>query len=120
MARGSSQRRRGHLIERGDIYVVELDPTSGHEQRGRRPVIIVTPGAFNELGVQLVAPVTSGGAFARHRGFAVPLVGTKTTGVILCNQLRTLDLEARKGRFVERAPVSVVEDMLAKVRTLVE
>jgi mRNA interferase ChpB len=115
MARGSSQRRRGHLIERGDIYFVELDPTSG-----RRPVIIVTPGAFNELGVQLVAPVTSGGAFARHRGFAVPLVGTKTTGVILCNQLRTLDLEAGKGRFVERAPVSVVEDMLAKVRTLVE
>jgi mRNA-degrading endonuclease toxin of MazEF toxin-antitoxin module len=120
VGRGSSQRRRGNLIERGDIFVVELDPASGHEQRGRRPVIIVTPSAFNELGVQLVAPITSGGGFARHRGFAVALAGTKTAGVILCNQLRTLDLAARKGRFVEHAPLSVVQDMLARVRTLVE
>ena len=107
-------------MERGDIYVVELDPTAGHEQRGRRPVIVVTPLAFNQLGLQLVAPITSGGAFARHRGFAVDLAGAKTKGFILCNQLRTLDLAARKGRMVERAPAAIIDDMLAKIRTLVE
>lgn len=107
-------------MERGDIYVVDLDPTAGHEQRGRRPVILVTPLAFNQLGLQLVAPITSGGAFARHRGFAVDLASAKTKGVILCNQLRTIDLAARKGRHIERAPAAAVEDMLAKIRTLME
>jgi mRNA interferase ChpB len=106
------------VIERGDILVVDLDPTTGHEQRGRRPIIVVTPAAFNQLGLQLVAPITSGGAFARHRGFAVELAGTKTSGFILCNQLRTLDLDARKARFVERAPADVIGDMLARVGTL--
>lgn len=120
MARGPSPRRRSRLIERGDIYVVELDPVAGHEQRGRRPVFVITPGAFNQLGVQLVAPITSGGAFARHRGFAVALVATKTSGVILCNQLRSLDLAVRNGRFVESAPAAIVEDVLARVRTLLD
>ncbi len=120
MARRPAQGRRTHLIERGDILVVELDPVAGHEQRGRRPVIVITPAAFNALGLALVAPITSGGGFARHRGFAVHLTGAKTTGVVLCNQLRTLDLAARKARFVERAPAAVVEDLLARVRTLVD
>ncbi|HRO03044.1 MAG TPA: type II toxin-antitoxin system ChpB family toxin [Terricaulis sp.] len=120
MAQRSARGRRTHLIERGDIVVVELDPTAGHEQRGRRPVIVITPAPFNALGLALVAPITSGGGFARHRGFAVELAGAKTSGVILCNQLRTLDLTARGARFVERAPAGVVEDMLARIRTLVD
>ncbi len=119
MAQRPGGGRRAHLIERGDIYVVALDPVSGHEQRGRRPVIVVTPAAFNKLGLQLVAPISSGGAFARHAGFAVELAGAKTAGFILCNQLRTLDLAARKARLVERAPIAVVDEMLARVRTLV-
>ena len=107
-------------MERGDIYFVDLDPTAGHEQRGHRPIIIVTPGPFNQLGLQLVAPITSGGAFARHRGFAVELTGTMTHGVILCNQLRTLDIASRNGRFVEHSPVAIIDDMLAKIATLIE
>lgn len=120
MARRPAGGRRTPLIERGDIIVVALDPTAGHEQRGRRPVIVVTPGAFNKLGLQLVAPITSGGSFARHAGFAVELVGTKTMGFVLCNQLRTLDLAARKARRIERAPAAVVDEVLARVRTLTE
>jgi mRNA interferase ChpB len=107
-------------VERGDIYFVDLDPTAGREQRGHRPVIIVTPGPFNQLGAQLVAPITSGGNFARHRGFVVELAGTKMHGVIRCNQMRTLDIAARNGRFVERAPSGIVDDMLAKIATLIE
>ena len=106
-------------MERGSIYFVDLDPTAGREQRGYRPIIIVSPAAFNALGVQLVAPITNGGNFARHRGFAVPLTNTKTTGVILCNQLRTIDIGARNGRLVEQAPDDVIDEMLARVATLI-
>lgn len=106
-------------MDRGDIYFVDLDPTAGREQRGHRPVIIVSPAAFNALGVQLVAPITNGGNFARHKGFAVELNNTKTNGVILCNQLRTIDIPARNGRRVERAPDEIIDDMLARIATLV-
>jgi len=109
-------------VDRGDIYLVDLNPISGREQAGRRMVILVSPRIFNQLGTPLVCPITQGGNFARHAGFAVSLSGTgmQTQGVILCNQLRTLDLQARKGKFIEKAPQIVVDEMIAKVMTLLE
>ena len=109
------------MIERGDIYFVDLDPTLGREQRGHRPVFVVTPAAFNAVTAPLVAPITTGGAFARHRGFAVDLAlhTRQVHGVVLCNQLRTLDLTARNAHFVESAPTAVIEDVLARIATLV-
>src|ERR1700736_4143574 len=57
-------------MERGDIYLVSLDPTSGHEQQGRRPVLIVSPAAFNRLTkTPVVLPITSRGNFVRTAGF---------------------------------------------------
>jgi len=110
-------------MERGDIYLVSLDPSSGHEQQGKRPVLIVTPGKFNSLTqVPVVLPITRGGDFARTRGFAVALdgAGLKTTGIVRCDQPRALDLRARGGRRLERAPKLVVDEVLAKVATLFE
>ena len=61
-------------MERGDIYLVSLDPTAGHEQQGTRPVLVVSPAAFNRLTkTPVVLPITTGGNFARTAGFAVPL-----------------------------------------------
>jgi len=71
-------------MQRGEIWLVDLDPTAGHEQRGRRPILIVSPDAFNRVTkVPVVLPITSGGSFARTGGFAVPLTnaGTRTTGI---------------------------------------
>lgn len=105
-------------MERGDIYLVSLDPTQGHEQQGRRPVLVVSPGAFNRLTkVPIVLPITGGGNFARTAGFAVPLMGagTQTTGVIRCDQPRALDLGARGARKVESVPAMIVEEVLAKL-----
>lgn len=109
-------------MDRGDIWFVDLDPTRGHEQAKARPVMIVSPQVFNMLGVQLIAPISSGGAFVRMRGFAVPLPegNMKTKGVVLCHQIRTVDLQARHGRFVEKAPDAVVDDVLARLQTLFE
>jgi mRNA interferase ChpB len=110
-------------MERGDIYLVSLDPSSGHEQQGRRPVLIVTPAKFNRVtGVPVVLPITSGGNFARTIGFAVSLsgAGTKTTGVVRCDQPRALDLRARAGKKLERLPEVTVNEVLAKLATLFE
>ena len=108
-------------MERGDIYLVSLDPTQGHEQQGRRPVLVVSPGAFNRLTkVPIVLPITTGGNFARVRGFAVSLTGagTRTTGVVRCDQPRALDLDARGGRMLESVPGTIIDEVLARLAPL--
>jgi mRNA-degrading endonuclease toxin of MazEF toxin-antitoxin module len=110
-------------MERGDIYMVSLDPVSGHEQRGRRPVLVVTPGKFNKVtGLPVVLPITSGGKFARSIGFAVSLsdAGTKTTGIVRCDQPRALDLRARGGKRVETIPQAIMDEVLARLVPLFE
>ncbi|MEW6488080.1 MAG: type II toxin-antitoxin system PemK/MazF family toxin [Thermodesulfobacteriota bacterium] len=106
-------------MERGDIYWVALDPSAGHEQRGHRPLLIVSPTAFNRLTqTPIVVPITTGGTFARSAGFAVPLAGTRTTGVVRCDQPRALDLAARDARRVESVPPPLMEEVLARLAPL--
>lgn len=102
--------------------MVNLDPSEGSEQKGLRPALVLSTSMFNALGVVLVAPITQGGDFARHAGFAAPLSGsgTKTQGVALVNQVRMLDLEARGAKRVEIAPEFVVEDALARLRAITD
>ncbi len=109
-------------MERGDIWHVDLDPMRGREQANPRYVMILTPRAFNQLGTPIVAPITTGGDFAREKGFAVSLsgAGTKATGVILCHQIRALDLKSRGAKFSEKLPEFIVEEVLARVAALFE
>jgi mRNA interferase ChpB len=106
-------------MNRGDIYMVSLDPTHGHEQRGRRPVLVISPTAFNQATkLPVILPITSGGEFARRIGFAVPLTGIKTKGVVRCDQPRVLDLRARGGKRVESVPSEILDEVLARAATL--
>jgi mRNA interferase ChpB len=109
-------------MERGDIWHVDLNPTRGREQANPRYVLILTPKAFNQFGTPIVAPITSGGDFARENGFAVSLVGagTNATGVILCHQIRALDLKSRGAKFSEKVPEFIMEEVLARVVVLFE
>jgi len=110
-------------MKRGEIWLVSLDPTLGHQQRGRRPVLIVSPEAFNRITkLPVVLPITSGGNFARTAGFAVPLTGaeTKTTGVVRCDQPRTLDVAARGGRRLESISEAVMDEVLARISPIFE
>jgi mRNA interferase ChpB len=101
-------------MNRGDIYMVSLDPTSGREQRGYRPVLVISPTAFNQATkLPVILPITNGGEFAKRIGFAVPLTGTKTTGVVRCDQPRVLDIAARGGRKVESLPMEILDEVLA-------
>jgi mRNA-degrading endonuclease toxin of MazEF toxin-antitoxin module len=107
-------------MNRGDIYLVSLDPTAGHEQKGMRPVLVVSPDAFNKLTkAPIVVPITSGGNFARLSGFTVDLIGSKTMGVVRCDQPRVLDLGARKAKKLEHVSTDVMDDVLAKLITLI-
>jgi mRNA interferase ChpB len=108
-------------VKRGDIYMVTLDPTQGREQQGHRPVLIVSPADFNAATkLPVVLPITSGGDFARRIGFAVPISGIKTTGVVRCDQPRVLDLHARNGRKVDTLPAAIMDDVLAKLAPIFE
>jgi mRNA interferase ChpB len=99
-------------VEHGDVFHVDLNPIQGREQGGARYVLIVSTKAFDVLGTPLVCPVTQGGNFARHAGFAVSLsgAGTLTQGVVLCNQPRVLDLQACRARFIEKVPDFITDE----------
>jgi mRNA interferase ChpB len=108
-------------MKRGEIYLVSLDPTTGREQRGHRPVLVVSPDDFNaETKLPVVVPITTGGAFARRIGFAVPIAGIKITGVVRCDQPRVLDIAARNGRKVDILPSNVMDDVLARLAPIFE
>ncbi len=108
-------------MNRGDIYLVNLDRTQGSEQRGHRPVLVVSPGEFNNATkLPVILPITNGGDFAQKIGFAVPISGIKTTGVVRCDQPRVLDLKARSGRKIDTLPREILDEVMAKVITIFE
>ncbi len=108
-------------MNRGDVYLVTLDPTQGREQQGRRPVLVVSPDRFNAVTkLPVVLPITNGGAVARRIGFAVPIFGAKTTGLVRCDQPRVLDLQARAGRKVETLPATIMDEVLARLAAIFE
>ncbi|WP_231865749.1 type II toxin-antitoxin system PemK/MazF family toxin [Cephaloticoccus primus] len=107
------------MIKRGEIYMANLAPTEGHETRGRRPVLVISADLFNQkTDSALVAPITNRGLFARRVGFAVELQGTQTAGIVRCDQVRAVDLDARRPRFIESVSPSTLAHVLAKVRTI--
>ena len=106
-------------MNRGDIYLVSLDPTKGLEQRGNRPVLVVSATAFNAATrLPVVCPITTGGEFAKRIGFAVPITGITTTGVVRCDQPRVLDLSTRQARKVDTLPSHILDDVLARMVTI--
>ena len=109
-------------ICRGDIWLVNLNPTAGREQQGLRPVLVVSDAAFNRLGLTVVCPITQGGQQSRFAGFAVTLMdsGTETQGVVMCNQPRTIDMQARQARFIERVPPSLLNEVMARLQAVFE
>lgn len=114
---------RKKSFNKGDIVKVALDPTVGKEQQGFRPVLVLTNWEYNDLtGVPLVAPITNGGVFARNNGFSVNLIaaGLQTTGVVRCDQIRSLDLTEREARFVERVPDFIMDEALEIIGTILE
>jgi mRNA interferase ChpB len=106
------------LPARGDIWMVDLNPTKGREQAGVRPVFVVS--AADET-LAIVLPISQGITLARSAGFAASLMGSglQTQGVVICNQPRTVALRERNGRKLESAPAFIVDEVLARLAPLV-
>jgi mRNA interferase ChpB len=109
-------------MKRGEIHLVELEPTLGVEQQGRRPCLVLTSKSFNARGIAWVCPISSGGGFARQAGFAVSLAssGLATTGVVLCHQMRAVTIKERFLKRIETAPDFIVDEVWAKVQAILE
>ena len=100
------------MVNQGDMIIVDFDPTKGHEQRGRRPALIISNSFFNRYSSMfMVCPITN---TDKSHAFHIPLKGTKTTGVILVDQARILDINARNYQVIEKLP----PDMLDRVKNL--
>ncbi len=112
-------RSAAHAPERGDLVWLEFDPRAGSEQAGRRPALVVSPKAYNrKVGLALMCPVTS-----RVKGypFEVELPrGLDAEGVVLCDQLKSLDWRARRAKRLGRVPAGVMEAVTARILALVD
>ena len=110
------------VAKRGEIWLLNLNPTAGKEKQGMRPVLVVSTQAFNQSGLTIICPITQGGNQARFAGFAVTLMatGAQTQGVVMCNQARTVDMQARQSQFIEALPNKLVDDVLAKLQAIFE
>ncbi|QGU00466.1 Programmed cell death toxin MazF [Candidatus Syntrophocurvum alkaliphilum] len=101
----------GYIPEQGDIILIEFDPQTGHEQKGKRPAFVVSNKVFNQFTkLAIVCPITN-----TNRGFPlhVPLDDrNKTTGVIMCEQGKALDIVARNAIFIEKAPDDILEEVV--------
>lgn len=108
-----------YIPDRGDLVWINFSPQQGHEQAGRRPAIVISPKRYNErLKLALFCPVTSK---VKGYPFEVQLPeDTKVQGVVLCDQIKSLDWQARKIKFIEALPNDTLEEILSKAITLLE
>ena len=101
-----------YVPKRGDFVTVTFDPQSGHEQRGRRPALVVSNILFNKhTGLAMVCPVTS---TDRHFPFHVAVVNSPSvTGFIMVEQVKSVDFRARQAKLIGRVSQSVLEEVLS-------
>lgn len=113
---------RARVAKQGDIVSVTLDPTTGTEMKGKRPVLVLSNAEFNRGGRALVAAITQGGNWERVQGWTVTLMGagTKTQGAVVLSQCRMLDLTARQAKRIETVPAFVLEEALAKLQAALD
>jgi mRNA interferase MazF len=108
-----------YVPDRGDLVWLEFTPQAGSEQRGRRPALVLSPKTYNgKVGLALFCPVTS-----KIKGypFEVQLPdGSAVTGVVLSDQLKSLDWRSRKVKFIERTSSHIMAMVTSRVLPLIE
>jgi len=106
--------------KQGDIIWLTLDPQAGHEQKGRRPAMVVSNNSFNRFvkTAAMVCPITNTG---RGIPTQVKLDGrTKTSGVVMCDQAKILDLQIRNAEFIEKAPDDLIFEISDLISSFIE
>jgi mRNA interferase MazF len=105
-------------MKQGDIIWLDFDPTKGREQAGYRPAVVISQTAFNQKrSLVMICPITSSIKPIRFRVLLDDR--TQTQGDVICEQVRTIDLLARKCKVVEQLPKDILEDVLEAVSVIV-
>jgi len=110
---------KGYIPDRGDVVWLQFDPQAGHEQAGKRPALVLSPAAYNgRVGLALMCPITS-----QQKGYPFEVVlpaGMRIQGVVLADQVKSLDWRSRRAERVGAVSRSVLDDAVAKIRVLLE
>ena len=108
-----------YVPARGEVVWLQFDPQAGHEQAGRRPAVVVSPREYNgKTGLALCCPITS-----RIKGYPFEVAlseESEVSGVILADQVKSLDWRARHARRLWNLPGETLQELLAKIKVLVE
>ena len=108
-----------YIPQRGDLIWIDMQPQAGHEQSGRRPAIVLSPENYNDkVGLALLCPITN-----QVKGYPFEVIlpeGLKVTGVILSDQLKSLDWKNRKATFIDSVPDHTIEETLKKANILLQ
>ena len=103
-----------YIPDKGDFISLSFDPQSGHEQKGRRPALVISNFLFNQaMGLAIVCPLTN-----TERGipFHLPVPNSSSlTGFVMVEQVKSIDFNTRNAKFVEKAPTQFVEDVIAVI-----
>ena len=105
-----------YIPSKGDVVWVEFNPQKGHEQKGYRPAVVISPYEYNsKTSLAIVVPITS-----KIKGypFEVPIRGEHIKGVVLADQVKSLDFKARNFSFIEKADSVVLVEILYKLKVL--
>ena len=106
-----------YIPQRGDVVWINMHPQAGHEQAGRRPAVVLSPRSYNDkVGLALFCPVTN-----QVKGYPFEVIippGLEVTGVILSDQVKSLDWKIRNTEYYDKVPETVVVEILKKLSTL--
>ena len=109
---------KGYVPDRGDVVWLDFDPQIGKEQAKRRPAICISPKDYNQKsGLAIFCPITS-----KIKGypFEIPISLNKIQGVILADQVKSLDYRERNATFIEIVPIEVIENLKEFICLLIE
>lgn len=106
-----------YIPKKGDLVILTFDPSAGHEQQGRRPALIISNEVFNKhVGLAIACPITN---TDRNFPFHVKVESDNLTGFIMTEQVKSIDYNVRKVKFVERVSDEVMEKVLGMLESVV-
>jgi len=109
-----------YVPQRGDFIALSFDPQSGHEQKGRRPALVISNGVFNKhTGLAIVCPITNTDRRVPFH-LPVPKGASQLTGFVMVEQVKSIDYSSRRATFICQAPVDFTADVLELLQVCTE
>lgn len=108
---------KNYIPEKGDLVILTFDPQAGHEQKGRRPALVISNTSFNKkLGLSIVCPITN---TKRDFPFHIEVKSENLTGFIMTEQIKSIDYNARKVKFVEKIDEDTLNQVLGITKSII-